>query len=107
MVEFYEILCAVPSYGKINRYITEGSLTLLYLFLSVHQPNDIFCYHKVTYTTMSSLEHVEEAACTSQAGGETEASIISREGELKLIAIHRELSELVTFLSAARQSPRE
>lgn len=31
----------------------------------------------------------------SQTGGETEASIMSRKAELKLIAIHRELSELV------------
>lgn len=79
----------------------------MYLFLSVHQPNNIFCYHKVTYTTMSSSEHVEEAACTSQTGGETEASIISKKGDLKLIALHRELSELVMFLSAARHSPCE
>lgn len=52
---------------------------------------------------MSSSERVEEAACTSQTGGETEVSIISREGELKLIAIHTQLSESVTFPSAARQ----
>jgi len=59
----------------------------------------------VTYTTLSSSGHVEEAAHTSQTGDETEASIIRKEGKLKLIAIHRELSELVTFLSVARQSP--
>lgn len=54
---------------------------------------------------MPSSERVEEAASTSQSGGETEASISSREGDFKLIAIHRELSELVMLLSAARQSP--
>lgn len=35
--------------------------------------------------------------------GEKDVSIISREGELKLVAIHLRLSELVTFPLAARQ----
>lgn len=56
---------------------------------------------------MSSSEHVDEAVRVIQSGSETEATITSGEGELKLIAIHRELSDLVTFLSAARQSPCE
>lgn len=55
---------------------------------------------------MSSSECVEEAARVSQTG-ETEPSITSRKGEVKLIATHRELPELVTFLSPARQSPCE